>query len=242
MPLRRMTARERTEAANWQLAALLAFNAGAVDVVGYLGLRQFTSHMSGIVATLAAEAGTKGYAILLLRPAAILASFIAGAAFCAVLVNWERRRDRESLFAVPVFLEAVLLAVIPTFAGVNHLFATLMLMGFCMGLQNAIITKISHKEIRTTHVTGMVTDVGIELGKLIYWNRSSGHVPVLAHRRRLVQLSTLVLLFFAGGILSALTFQRVGFLLLLPLAALLAAPTMLPIFSDLKAHRMVVRA
>src|SRR5581483_12293968 len=103
-----MTGRERTEAANWQLAALLAFNAGAVDVTGYLGLRQFTSHMSGIVATLAAELGTKGYAILL-RPAAILACFLAGAAFCAVLVNWERRRNRESLFALPVFVEAVLL-------------------------------------------------------------------------------------------------------------------------------------
>lgn len=234
MPLRRMTARVRTDAANWQLAALLVFNAGAVDVTGYLGLRQFTAHMSGIVATLAAEVGTKGYAILL-RPVAILACFLAGAAFCAVLVNWERRRDRESLFAVPVFIEAVLLAVIPLFAGENHLFATLMLMGFSMGLQNAIITKISHKEIRTTHVTGMVTDIGIELGKLFYWNRTKGREPVLAHRQRLIQLSTLVLLFFAGGTVSALTFGSVGFLLLLPLALLLAAPTILPIAADIKA-------
>jgi uncharacterized membrane protein YoaK (UPF0700 family) len=241
MPLRRMAGRERSEAANWQLAALLAFNAGAVDVMGYLGLRQFTSHMSGIVATLAVEVGTKGYAILF-RPTAILVCFIAGAAFCAVLVNWERRRDRESVFAVPVLIEAVLLAAIPSFAGMNHLFATLMLMGFCMGLQNAIITKISHKEIRTTHVTGMVTDIGIELGKLFYWNRTETHAPVLAHRQRLLQLTTLVLLFFAGGILSAVTFQRVGFLLMWPLAALLAAPTVLPILTDVKAHKMMIRA
>ncbi len=132
--------------------------------------------------------------------------------------------------------------MIPSYAGINHLFATLMTMGFCMGLQNAIITKISHKEIRTTHVTGMVTDIGIEMGKLVYWNRSVGRIPVIAHRQRLLQLSTLVLLFFAGGALSALTFQRVGFLLLLPLAALLAAPTVLPIMADVKAHRMMARA
>lgn len=236
-----MTARERTETANWQLAALLAFNAGAVDIAGYLGLRQFTSHMSGVTATISAALGTGQYSVLL-RPAAVLACFLAGAAFCAVLVNWERRRERESLFAVPVFMEAVLLAIIPAFAGVNHLFPTLMMMGFCMGLQNAIITKISHKEIRTTHVTGMVTDIGIELGKLIYWNRTAGHAPVLAHRQRLLQLTTLVLLFVAGGTLSALAFHRMGFLLLLPLAALLAAPTILPIVSDVKAHRMMVRA
>ena len=42
---------------------------------------------------------------------------------------------------------------------------------FIMGLQNATVTKISGARIRTTHVTGMVTDVGIELGKLVYWNR-----------------------------------------------------------------------
>jgi hypothetical protein len=58
MPLRRMTGRERSEAANWQLAALLAFTAGAVDVTGYLGLRQFTSHMSGVTATLAGHGVT----------------------------------------------------------------------------------------------------------------------------------------------------------------------------------------
>ena len=236
-----MTARERTETANWQLAALLAFIAGAVDVTGYLGLRQFTSHMSGVTATISAELGTRGYAALL-RPGAVLACFLMGAVFCAVLVNWERRRERESLFAVPMLMEAVLLGVLSIFAGVNHLFPTLMMMGFCMGLQNAIITKISHKEIRTTHVTGMVTDIGIELGKLIYWNRTAGRPPVLAHRQRLLQLISVVLLFFVGGVLSALTFHHVGFMLLLPLAALLAAPTILPILADVKASRVTMGA
>ena len=48
------------------------------------------------------------------------------------------------------------------------------LAGLCHGpVQNAMITKVSNAEIRTTHVTGMVTDIGIEIGKLLYWNRSS---------------------------------------------------------------------
>ncbi len=51
--------------------------------------------------------------------------------------------------------------------------ATVMLLCFIMGLQNAVITKLSHAEIRTTHVTGVVTDIGIELGKLSYCNRNS---------------------------------------------------------------------
>ena len=52
---------------------------------------------------------------------------------------------------------------------------TVVLLCFVMGLQNAIITKISRAEIRTTHVTGLVTDMGIELGKLIYWKLPPGN-------------------------------------------------------------------
>ena len=45
---------------------------------------------------------------------------------------------------------------------------------YIMGLQNAVITKISNAEIRTTHITGLVTDLGIEIGKMLYLNRLPG--------------------------------------------------------------------
>ncbi len=237
MPLRRMTGRERSEAANWQLAALLAFTAGAVDVTGYMGLRQFTSHMSGITATLAAELGTEGVRVMT-RPAIVLGCFLAGAAFCAVVVNWERRRNRESLFAVPVAIEALLLAAVALFGGTGHLFASLAVMGFSMGLQNAVITKISDAEIRTTHVTGTITDIGIELGRLFYWNRTPRGSEVRADRRKLLLLTLLVALFLGGGALSAMVFQRLGFLVMLPLAAALASITILPIAADFNTERI----
>jgi uncharacterized membrane protein YoaK (UPF0700 family) len=41
-----------------------------------------------------------------------------------------------------------------------------------VGLQNAVISKLSNAEICNTHVTGVVTDIGIGLGKFVYWNRS----------------------------------------------------------------------
>jgi len=236
-----MTGSARSERANWQLAALLAFTAGVVDVTGFLGLRQFTSHMSGVTATLAVEFGTQSVGVLL-RPALVLGCFLAGAAFCAVVVNWERRRNRESLFAVPVAIEALLLAAVALFGGTEHLFASLSVMGFSMGLQNAVITKISDAEIRTTHVTGTITDIGIELGRLFYWNRTPRGIEVRADRRKLALLTMLVVLFFGGGALSALVFHRVGFLLMLPLAALLAAITVLPIAADFSGDRIRLKA
>jgi uncharacterized membrane protein YoaK (UPF0700 family) len=232
MPLRKLTARTRSTSANWQLAALLAFNAGAVDVTGYLSLRQYTSHMSGLVALMAEEFSLRGIRILL-EPAAILASFLTGAAICALLVNWARRRDYESLYAVPVLLEAAMLASLAVPGATTRFFLTLCVLSFSMGLQNAIITKLSDSVIRTTHVTGMVTDIGIELGKALYWNRSHHQRPVHADRGRLMLLSMLVSLFFAGGTLGAFTYPHIGFLIMLPLAAMLASLTVLPIASDL---------
>jgi uncharacterized membrane protein YoaK (UPF0700 family) len=233
MPLRKLTARIRTPAANWQLAALLAFTAGVTDVSGFLALGAFTSHMSGTVATIAAELHTRGDSILI-HPALVLACFLAGAAFCAVLINWERRRDRESLFAVPVLLEALLLASLAFPGSLHRTWLSLATLSFAMGLQNAIITKISHAEIRTTHVTGMITDIGIELGRALYWNRSPVLHPVQANRQHLLLLTLLVGLFFVGGTIGTFAFPHIGFLILLPVAFLLAAFTILPITADLR--------
>ncbi len=233
MPLRRLTARDRSTAANWQLAALLAFTAGAVDVSGYLAFHQFTSHMSGIASDLAAHSATPVGRVLL-KPAIVLGSFLAGAAFCAVLVNWERRRHLHGVFALPVLVEALLLASLALPLISHHILFTLSLMGFAMGLQNAVITKISQAEIRTTHVTGMITDIGIELGKALYWNRTLGLAPVTANRERLLLLTMLVGLFVVGGALGSFVFPHIGFRLMLPLALLLALPTILPLAADLR--------
>jgi len=232
MPLRRLTARERSARSNGQLAAVLAFVAGAADVSGYLALHQFTSHMSGIVASLATTLTEHGAQVLTV-PAAALSAFLAGAAVCAVLINWARRRNRESLYAVPVLLEALLLAFLAFPASHTHFFLMLTLLSFTMGLQNAIITKISEAEIRTTHVTGMLTDIGIELGKALYFNRKRAQPPVRSDRSRLLLLSLLVVLFFSGGALGAFAYPRIGFLLLVPLAAALSVFTVFPIAADL---------
>jgi uncharacterized membrane protein YoaK (UPF0700 family) len=81
-------------------------------------------------------------------------------------------------------------------------------------------------------VTGTITDIGIELGRMLYWNRTPRGTEVRGDRRKLVLLLLLVSLFFGGGVLSAVMFHRVGFLLMLPLAGLLAGITVLPIAAD----------
>ena len=101
-----------------------------------------------------------------------------------------------------------------------------------MGLQNAIVTKLSGAVIRTTHVTGMLTDIGIDLGRRLFAagarEAPAGDLP------RLLLLSSLVALFFAGGVVGALGFQHLGFLFTLPLAAILVALAIMPVIDDLR--------
>jgi uncharacterized membrane protein YoaK (UPF0700 family) len=105
-----------------------------------------------------------------------------------------------------------------------------------MGLQNAMITKISKAEVRTTHVTGLVTDIGIELGKLLYWNSgmvTEERATVRADRGRLRLLASLLGMFFAGGLAGAFGFKQIGFVSTVPLAAILVVLAVVPVLDDL---------
>ncbi|WER47913.1 DUF1275 domain-containing transporter [Cupriavidus sp. WKF15] len=242
--LRRLTGKERNPGINRQLACYLAFVAGATNAGGFLAVQQYTSHMSGIVSAMADNLALGSFWLMLDGLGALL-SFLAGAACSAVLINWARRERLHSEYALPLMLEAALLVCFGLLGGnLEHhewLFvpATVMVLCFIMGLQNAMVTKLSNAEIRTTHVTGMVTDIGIELGKLFYCNLSRadpGKPLVLANRHKLRVLITLVALFFAGGVIGALGFKHVGFSATLALAALLVALAAVPVLDDVRLH------
>ena len=237
--LRRLTGKERTQAANRELAFFLAFVAGAANAGGYLAVRQYTSHMSGVVSAMADNLAL-GNGGLFLAGGEALGSFVAGAALTALLVNWGRRRNRQGAYAVPLVVEAALLLV---FGVIGHRWeegsplvvpATVMLLCFTMGLQNAIITKLSNAEIRTTHVTGMVTDLGIELGKALYFNRTAAKQHVVADWAKVRLLGSLVASFFSGGVIGAFGFKYAGFGFTVPLAFVLLVLAAVPVIDDLR--------
>jgi uncharacterized membrane protein YoaK (UPF0700 family) len=239
--LRKLTGRKRSQRANRQLAHFLAFIAGAANAGGYVAVKQYTSHMSGIVSAMADATAMQDAGWLAAGMSALLA-FLAGAACTAILVNWGRRRDLHSEYALPMMVEAGLLVCFGLMGGhlARHEWfvvpATVALLCFTMGLQNAIITKISQAEIRTTHMTGMVTDIGIELGKALYWNRRSEdrETMVRADVQKLWLLVSLVGLFFIGGVVGAAGFRHVGFAATLPLAVVLMMLAAVPVMDDLR--------
>ncbi|NYE61602.1 uncharacterized membrane protein YoaK (UPF0700 family) [Duganella sp. 1224] len=238
--LRSYAGPQRTDLSNRRLGRSLAFVAGAVNAGGFFAVGQYTSHMSGVVSALADNLAL-GHGALLLAGLASLAAFFAGAAVSAILINWGRRRAAHSRYALPLLLEAALLLAFGLLGARatahGHLGATVALLCFVMGLQNAIITKASRAEIRTTHVTGLVTDIGIELGKLCYWNRDPAAAPVVADRGRLALLGSLLAMFLAGGVAGALGFQYLGYGATLPLAGALLVLALVPLLDDVRERR-----
>ena len=239
---RRLTGRKRSAAADRQLGVVLAFVAGAINAGGFLAVQQYTSHMTGIVSSMADNVALGAYSLVWVGLGALL-SFLAGAACSAIMVNMARQRQLNSEYAFPLLLEALLLLCFGVLgarlAEVRGLFVplTVMLLCFIMGLQNAVITKLSGSAIRTTHITGVVTDIGIELGKLLYWNagKPSALAKVLADRQRLGGLVRLALAFFCGGVIGALGFKHLGYISTLPLALLLVFLSGVPATDDLVA-------
>lgn len=233
-----LTGKDRNPQSNLVLGCIMALIAGAVNAGGFLAIQRYTSHMTGIISGIADDLIVNDLTVVLGGIAALLC-FIAGAATTAIFINWARRRKLHSEFALSLALEAVLLLVFGLLgANLNILVevfvpTTVLLLCFIMGLQNAIMTKVSRAEIRTTHMTGVVTDIGIELGRLFYWNRSK-HLPpdenVRANRQKLKIYLSIFSAFLTGGILGALSFKEVGYFTTVPIAIfllLLAAPPML---------------
>ncbi len=217
----------RSHAADRRLACSLAAIAGALNTAGFYATGYYSSHMTGNTSSLADRLALGDLALA--APYIILVlTFILGAGSSALLLNISQRRRLAAPYALSVLVEAALLAGLGCadlwFPTVSHGPLLPIGLAFLMGLQNAVVTRISDARVRTTHVSGMVTDIGIELGNLadIALQRGSP-AQAAVNREKLVLHVQTVLSFLGGGIAGVLGYQRFGAFALLAAALLLAA-------------------
>lgn len=160
-----------------RLAVTLAWIAGYTDILTILVCGHVTSHVSGTTSDLGravVEARWETVVFLLF----LLFSFFVGAGIAGFAAELGKRRRWESIYVLPIAIEAALLAA---FAIALEFFSTedlkrhevvLALLGIAsmaMGLQNATITRISSGVVRTTHVTGVLTDLGLEAVQFLWF-------------------------------------------------------------------------
>lgn len=159
---------------NVTLAVLLAGVAGAVNAEGFFVFSVHTSHMTGRVALVGQGLASGDPALVALSGAMVLA-FLFGAATAALLVDlaqgWTRAR-----YTLALSLEVALIVGAAWVVGRPGFPRGALICGlaFAMGLQNALVTRISGAIIRTTHLTGVITDLGMELARVARWTLSGG--------------------------------------------------------------------
>ena len=232
-----VTGPDRTPERNFHLANLLALHAGVLNSVGFVATATYTSHMTGITAIVADNLVLGDYRLVGVGLLAIV-GFVAGAASCALVFNWSRRRGLRSRYSAVLVLECTLVLLFGLLAEQvtweHRIWLFIPVLCYTMGLQNAIVTKASDAQIRTTHVTGMVTDIGIEIGKLIYRESRDDLEPVVANTQRLRHHLAIVGLFFGGGVLGAFGYVTIGFYALIPAAMWLLFIALPPLIADFR--------
>lgn len=157
-----------------RLAITLAWVAGYANIMGVLTCKHVISHVSGTTSDLGRFAAAADWSAALFM-LFLLAAFMAGAVMSALATELGRRRGWESIYVLPMVIETLLLTGFAVGVNVHDLAVSetglpLYLMtgmaSAAMGLQNATITRISSGVVRTTHVTGVLTDLGTELAHL----------------------------------------------------------------------------
>ena len=185
----------------WVGAGLLACVAGMVNVVGYLSFeQQAVTHLTGTT-TLLGEAVAKRDLHAISRLAGVALAFMAGAALSGMIVQ-DSTLKLGRRYGVALVLESLLLfAAIPLF--MQGRLAGPLLAAMACGLQNAMATTYSGAVIRTSHLSGMFTDLGIGLGHALRG------LPL--QKRRLMLCGLIIAGFFTGAVLGALLFMHFGY-------------------------------
>lgn len=208
---------------NLRLAILLSFTAGMVNGAGFLAFMVLTTNVTGHVAMFAMSL-VKGD----LRTAFIivlwLVIFLAGAFLSSLYIN-RVGRNKFYAYTLPLFFEVIIMCVIALSGRFydgsvfkKELFAGSLL--FAMGMQNALVSMVSGSVVRTTHLTGIVTDLGIDLSLLVLPQATA--VPEI--KKRLFLRIMIIVFFLIGAILGGYIFTRIQYrVFFFPAAVLLTA-------------------
>ena len=189
-----------------RLAISLSWVAGYTNVITFIACAVVTSHATGNVTHFGKAAadrwlrgGSPGGADAAreaLYYGGLVASFFLGAVLSACTTEGARRAGFRSKYILPIALEAALLIALALTLdyyghfGTPALFYVITnLASFSMGLQNATITRVSGAVVRTTHLTGVVTDMGLEGVQAALWAWDKTRAARPGRRGRVLRVS-----------------------------------------------------
>lgn len=207
--------------------SLMAFIAGSINAGGFLACNRFVSHVTGFATLFGVGVAVKDI-LGALSMLSVPGFFLMGSMVAAYLTDARLQKGRKARFGVVMLLVALLL-LMAALLGHLQIFGTfgreyhdrqdyflLSLLCGASGLQNAAVTTGSRSLMRATHLTGMTTDLGIGLVRVLFGSHDNG-MKRTEFYRTFVRLS-IILAFCFGSVVGAILFTKYGYLgFLLPM-------------------------
>lgn len=197
----------RTLIHNLRIASLLSFVAGIVNVAGFFAVQRLTTNVTGHFAFFVDEIFKlnfwQAFVYFLYIFFFFLGSFVSN-----FLIEITSRKNDLYVFVVPAFIECLILFVIGFWGhslimnNANFIACSLL---FAMGLQNSLVTSISNASVRTTHLTGLFTDLGIELSQLFFYKEKEQNDKLISSIKLRL---TIISFFFIGGIIGGILYAK----------------------------------
>lgn len=229
--------KSRTLKHNLRIATVLSFVAGIVNVTGFLAIQQLTTNVTGHFALFINDVAElelwKGTVYFLYIFSFLFGSFVSG-----LLIELASKYKKLNIFVLPTLLECSILILVAVLTGFSVLespdvIACLLL--FAMGVQNSFVTKISNAVVRTTHLTGLFTDLGIELSQLLFPNKHPYQKKIVSTIKLRLYI---IFFFFFGGLVGGFLYTKIGFNALLVAAFILITGL---IFDNLRFRLILIR-
>lgn len=169
---------DRSDRQNRRIASSLALVGGFVNSAGFVFIGSFTSHTTGNVGRFANDLATSQFHAAL-AAATMIAAFLAGAFVASMLIESNYFERAATSYGIALLAESALLLsfailsrlTVAAHPGMNDYEAAILCAA--MGVQNSLVTRLSGAVVRTTHLTGVITDVGIEGARWFRWWRSN---------------------------------------------------------------------
>lgn len=199
----------RTFGHNLKLASSLSFVAGIVNICGLFAFTTLTTNVTGHFGYFTDEIVKNDYSKAVVYINYIL-FFLLGAFFSSLMSEYFLKKHPKAPHFLPLTIEFILLTIV----GCSDIFFTnpkdFFIIGsyillFTMGLQNALVTKVSQSVVRTTHLTGLFTDLGIELSQLFFYRKTDEKNKLF---KSIYLKLSIIMFFFLGGLLGGFVYQE----------------------------------
>ncbi len=204
---------------------LLTFQAGCINVGGFLAFSRFVSHTTGFATFFGVE-WAQGHYDVAFGMLVVPGFFLLGCMIASVFTERRRARGKDPRYDLLIFIVASILTIVAFLGGSGIFgafgeglsfkrdFIAMALLTLAAGIQNAAITSASGTQVRTTHLTGVTTDLGMGLVRLFTMRKDSKlyHKELRANALRASQITA----FVTGSLIGAVVFiyiQYLGFLL-----------------------------